>query len=76
METVTAQFLDNSSREMENRLDTLRATKGVHVEVVQNSAVFILQVLQCVLKLRKHSIDVSRRTYESPLFKFFMELES
>jgi hypothetical protein len=34
IETVTPQMLENSCREIEYRLDILRATKGAHVEVV------------------------------------------
>jgi hypothetical protein len=33
-------------REIEYRLDILRAKKGAHVEVVSRSAVFILQVIK------------------------------
>jgi hypothetical protein len=34
VETVTPQMLENTWREIEYRLDILRATKGTHVEVV------------------------------------------
>jgi hypothetical protein len=34
IETVTPQMLDNIWREIEYRLEILRATKGAHVEVV------------------------------------------
>jgi hypothetical protein len=34
IETVTPQMLENTWREIEYRLDILRATKGAHVEVV------------------------------------------
>jgi hypothetical protein len=34
IETVTPQMLENTCREIEYRLDILRATKGTHVEVV------------------------------------------
>jgi hypothetical protein len=34
IETVTPQTLENTWREIEYRLDILRATKGAHVEVV------------------------------------------
>jgi hypothetical protein len=34
IETVTPQMLENTWREIEYRLDILRATKGPHVEVV------------------------------------------
>jgi transposase-like protein len=33
IETVTPQMLENTCREIECRLDILRATKGAHVEV-------------------------------------------
>jgi hypothetical protein len=42
IETVTPQMLENTWREMEYRLEILRATKGAHVEVVQHSAVLCL----------------------------------
>jgi hypothetical protein len=34
IKTVTPQMLENTWREIEYRLDILRATKGAHVEVV------------------------------------------
>jgi hypothetical protein len=34
IETVTPHMLENTCREIEYRLDILRATKGAHVEVV------------------------------------------
>jgi hypothetical protein len=34
IETVTPQMLENTWREIEYRLDILRVTKGMHVEVV------------------------------------------
>jgi hypothetical protein len=34
IETVTPQMLENTWREIEYRLDILRATKGAHVQVV------------------------------------------
>jgi hypothetical protein len=34
IETVTLQMLENTWREIEYRLDVLRAMKGAHVEVV------------------------------------------
>jgi hypothetical protein len=34
IETVTPQMLENTWRETEYRLDILRATKGMHIEVV------------------------------------------
>jgi transposase-like protein len=34
IETVTQQMLENTCREIEYRLDILRAMKGAHVEVV------------------------------------------
>jgi hypothetical protein len=46
IETVTPQMLENTCREIEYRLDILRAMKGVHVEVVSHSAVLILKVLK------------------------------
>jgi hypothetical protein len=46
IETVTPQMLENTWREIEYRLDILRATKGAHVQVVYYSAVLILKVLK------------------------------
>jgi hypothetical protein len=34
VETITRQMLENPRKEIEYRLDILRATKGAHVEVV------------------------------------------
>jgi hypothetical protein len=34
IETVTPQMLEKTCREIEYRLDILRATKGAHAEVV------------------------------------------
>jgi hypothetical protein len=34
IETVTPQMLENTWREIEYRLDILRATKGAHIEVI------------------------------------------
>jgi hypothetical protein len=34
IETVTPQMLENTWRDIEYRLDILRATKGAHIEVV------------------------------------------
>jgi hypothetical protein len=42
IETVTLQMLENTWREIEYRLDTLRATKGTSAEATQHSAVLIL----------------------------------
>jgi hypothetical protein len=44
--TVTLHLLENTWREIDSRLDILRATKGAHVEVVKQSAVLILKVLK------------------------------
>jgi hypothetical protein len=44
IQTVTPQMLENTWREIEYRLDILRATKGAHVEVVKHSAVLILKI--------------------------------
>jgi hypothetical protein len=42
IETVTPPVLENTSREIDYRLDISRGTKGTHVEVVWHSAVLIL----------------------------------
>jgi hypothetical protein len=46
IKTVTPQMVENTWREIEYRLDILRATKGAHVEVVYHSAVLIIKVLK------------------------------
>jgi hypothetical protein len=53
IETVTPQMLENTCREIEYRLDILRATKGAHVEVVYHSAVLILKIIK-LFELRFH----------------------
>jgi hypothetical protein len=42
----TPQMLENIWREIECRSDILLATKGTHVEVIQDSAVFIPQIIK------------------------------
>jgi hypothetical protein len=42
IETVIPQMLENSWREIEYRLDTLRVMKGAYVEVAWHSAALIL----------------------------------
>ena len=44
IEKVTPQMLENIWKEIEYRLDILRATKGTRVEVVYCSAILILQI--------------------------------
>jgi hypothetical protein len=45
IETVTPQMLENTWRQIEYRLDILRAMKGAHIKVVWHSAVLILQII-------------------------------
>jgi hypothetical protein len=57
IEEVTQQMLENTWREIECRLDKLRATKGAHVEAVLHSAILVLYVInlfQCTFIFLKH----------------------
>jgi hypothetical protein len=48
IETVTPQKLENTWKEIDYRLDILRAIKGAHVEVILHSSGLILKVMKAV----------------------------
>jgi hypothetical protein len=60
-------MLESSWREIEYRLDILRATKSAHVEVVQHSAALILLIIK-VFELHFH--------IPSAVFFYYLQFEN